>query len=138
MEKASTTPERPNAGYEITDFSPRPVILFGVGLLVLVGVSFALLIGVLKVLETLNPPGPAMSLAGRPSQIPPSPRLEIEEGGDLGESLRHSEEILNHYGWVDRRAGKVRIPIERAIDILAERGLPARPAAPPLTKGAPR
>lgn len=138
MERASTTPDRQNAGYEVTDFSPRPVLLFGVGILVLVGVSFVLLIGVLKVLEHLNPPGPAASLIARPPQIPPSPRLEIEEGGDYGEALRHSEAILNHYGWADRQAGKVRIPIDRAIDILAERGLPSRPAAPPAAQGAAR
>jgi DNA-binding GntR family transcriptional regulator len=34
--------------------------------------------------------------------------------------------ILHSYGWVDRDAGIVRIPIERAIEILAERGLPTR------------
>ena len=37
---------------------------------------------------------------------------------------------LHEYAWVDRDAGVVRIPIERAIAVLAERGLPGRPVAP--------
>ena len=40
----------------------------------------------------------------------------------------HAEEdaVLNSYGWVDRKAGVVRIPVQRAIELLAQRGLPAR------------
>jgi hypothetical protein len=33
------------------------------------------------------------------------------------------------YGWVDREAGIVRLPIERAMELLLERGLPTRPEA---------
>jgi len=35
--------------------------------------------------------------------------------------------LLNSYGWVDEKAGTVRIPIERAMDLLVQRGLPVRP-----------
>ena len=44
------------------------------------------------------------------------------------------DQILNSYGWVDRSKGIVRIPIDRAIDLLAKRGLPARPQAPPVER----
>ena len=37
---------------------------------------------------------------------------------------------LNHYGWIDKEAGIARIPIDRAMDILARQGLP-EPAGPP-------
>ena len=30
--------------------------------------------------------------------------------------------MLDNYGWVDKSAGVVRIPIDRAIDLLAVRG----------------
>lgn len=44
--------------------------------------------------------------------------------------LRDREDAaLGRYGWVDREAGIVRIPIERAMDLLLERGLPTRPDA---------
>ena len=36
------------------------------------------------------------------------------------------ERTLYSYGWVDERAGIVRIPIERAMDLLVQRGLPLR------------
>jgi len=59
-------------------------------------------------------------------QPPPEPHLQIAPHEDL-RKLRESEEaILNSYGWVNRDAGLVRIPIDRAIELLAERGLPAR------------
>lgn len=48
------------------------------------------------------------------------------------QTLRPGEEQLLHsYGWVDQKAGFARIPIDRAIDIVAARGLPARSASPP-------
>ena len=31
---------------------------------------------------------------------------------------------LSSYGWVDRKAGIARIPVDRAIEILAKKGLP--------------
>jgi len=51
--------------------------------------------------------------------------------------LRANEDaVLNSYGWADRRAGTVRVPIDRAMDLLVERGLPvASGSAPSL--GAP-
>ena len=41
----------------------------------------------------------------------------------------HEEDILNSYGWVDRGNNVVRIPIDRAMKLTLERGLPSRPAA---------
>ncbi len=36
------------------------------------------------------------------------------------------EKILHSYGWIDQQKGIVRIPIERAMELTAQRGLPAR------------
>jgi hypothetical protein len=59
---------------------------------------------------------------------PPEPRLEENPTQSL-QALRRGEEVqLGSYGWVDREHGVVRIPIERAMKLVAERGLPARPA----------
>lgn len=59
----------------------------------------------------------------------PAPQLEINERTELnGERLRE-EDTLSTYGWVDQNTGKVRIPIDRAMDLLAERGLPVRSGA---------
>jgi len=54
----------------------------------------------------------------------PQPRLEIKPGATLA-ALRAAEDAdLNSYGWVDRNAGIVRIPIDRAIQLILDRGLP--------------
>src|ERR1700746_2989370 len=54
----------------------------------------------------------------------PQPRLEVKPGASLAE-LRDAEDAdLNSYGWIDRNAGTVRIPIDRAMQLILERGLP--------------
>jgi hypothetical protein len=59
-------------------------------------------------------------------QLPPEPRLQISPQQDMRQMRAAEMAALHSYGWVDRQAGIVRIPIERAIELLAERGLPAR------------
>ncbi len=56
----------------------------------------------------------------------PSPRLEEDERGQLNGIRIEEENALNSYGWVDQKAGTVRIPIDRAMDLIAQRGLPVR------------
>jgi hypothetical protein len=56
----------------------------------------------------------------------PSPQLEIDERTQLDQIRLQEEETLASYGWVDEKAGVVRIPIERAMDLLTQRGLPTR------------
>ena len=54
----------------------------------------------------------------------PQPRLEVKPGASLAE-LHAAENVdLNSYGWIDRKNGTMRIPIERAMQLLIERGLP--------------
>jgi hypothetical protein len=64
---------------------------------------------------------------GYPQTAFPNPRLEVNERGQLNGMLLEEEKTLYSYGWVDEKAGTVRIPIERAMDLLAQRGLPVRP-----------
>ena len=41
--------------------------------------------------------------------------------------MRRAEDaLLKNYGWIDQKTGIVRIPVDRAIELLAKRGLPAR------------
>jgi hypothetical protein len=75
---------------------------------------------------THQPRGPALSPLEVRSDIPPKPRLEVYPHVDLGRKMRADEAVLNSYGWVDRKSGIVRIPIDRAVKLLTERGLPAR------------
>jgi len=59
---------------------------------------------------------------------PPAPRLEAQSGEEFGPYHAAQEQKLNGYRWVDRQAGVVAIPIDRAMDVLAQQGLPVRPA----------
>ena len=63
---------------------------------------------------------------GYPQTVFPSPRLEEDERGQLNGIKQAEDDTLYSYGWVDEKAGTVRIPIERAMDLLVQRGLPVR------------
>lgn len=54
----------------------------------------------------------------------PAPRLEIKPGSNLTELRAAEDANLNSYGWEDRKTGTVRIPIDRAVELILERGLP--------------
>jgi hypothetical protein len=54
----------------------------------------------------------------------PQPRLEVKPGATLAELRAAEDADLNSSGWVDRTAGTVRIPIDRAMQLILERGLP--------------
>ena len=54
----------------------------------------------------------------------PEPRLEEDERGQMNSVRLREEEQLNSYGWTDEKAGVVHIPIERAMELTAQRGLP--------------
>jgi hypothetical protein len=69
----------------------------------------------------------------RGPQIPPEPRLQISPPSDLADVRREETAALSAYGWADRPAGFARIPIERAMDLLVQRGLPRTP--PPAKPG---
>lgn len=56
----------------------------------------------------------------------PAPQLEINERTELNDIRLREENTLSSYGWVDEKAGTVHIPIDRAMDLLAQRGLPVR------------
>lgn len=64
----------------------------------------------------------AASSTGNQQVIASPVRLQRNELLDLQKKIAKDREKLNSYGWVDRKAGIVHIPIERAMDIIAARG----------------
>jgi len=60
--------------------------------------------------------------------LPPSdgPILQVNERADLEIFRQREAKILNNYGLIDQTAGKFRLPIDRAMDLLLEKGLPHR------------
>jgi hypothetical protein len=59
-------------------------------------------------------------------RLPPEPRLQTDPRDDLANMQLAEQRILTSYGWVDRGAGIVRIPIDEAMTLTVERGLPSR------------
>jgi hypothetical protein len=62
----------------------------------------------------------------RVGTLPPEPRLETDPHGDLLRLRAAEDSVLLGYAWVNRDSGFVRIPVARAMAILARRGLPVR------------
>ena len=60
----------------------------------------------------------------------PTPRLQTDDGNqDVADLHAREDLLLNNYSWVSNQSqGKVRIPIERAMELIAQRGLPVAPA----------
>jgi hypothetical protein len=65
---------------------------------------------------------PPSTLAGTRSSIPPEPRLQNTPFDELRRMRAEEDAALDSYGWVDRKAGIVRIPIEQALEIAARGG----------------
>jgi hypothetical protein len=131
------------AGYERSDMNPG-VVLGGAAMLLLV---LALgLVGVTLLEQTLTGTPPSLSrprdltqgLQAAPAPTPPAPQLEAQSGQTLDAYRAAEEQKLSSYAWVERSSGSVRIPIDRAIELTAQRGLPVRatPSATPRDDGA--
>ena len=56
-------------------------------------------------------------------QTTDQPKLQVDPATDINQLREEENKILNTYGWVDKNKGTVRIPIEQAIELVADRGL---------------
>ena len=124
------TTERPDAN----DVNIRAVFRFGFWLAVgVVAVTLAML-ALFRVLEKVDRASDKVLSAGVAANLartPPEPRLEPLPLAP-GQRMRAEEDaILTTYGWVDQKAGFARIPIDRALEILVQRGLPPSKPMPP-------
>jgi hypothetical protein len=112
--------------YEVSDFSVRPVMQFTVVLTLGLALVIALMVVLFNTLERIESRAEEAAHPMTVETVPPAPRLQTSTAVDLIAHREREEEILERYGWVDRENGKVRIPIERAMDLVLERGLPVR------------
>lgn len=70
-----------------------------------------------------RPPPPLAEALADP--IPPGPRLQSNPPRDMDELRAQDRDALTTYGWVDQPGGVARIPIDRAMTIVVERGVGA-------------
>ena len=67
------------------------------------------------------------SIQAEQIKVFPEPRLEDNERTEINDTRYAEEQRLNSSGWVDQNAGVAHIPIERAMQLTAQRGLPTMP-----------
>ena len=133
-----------NGGYERSDIGAAGVLYFLLGLAVAGLLVYFIVDGLYSYLDKRSeveqaPVNPLVTNAPAdtrriPQDYPktafPDPRLEDDERGQLNRIRLKEEETLATYDWIDQNAGTVRIPIDRAMDLVAQRGLPVRPQTP--------
>jgi hypothetical protein len=151
--KHGVDPEHP--GYETTDINVGGIIVFLAGLSGFVLIFFVFCFGMGKVINQAlqKQDGPAdrwhqqaqagkmQNLASNPKMEQeqlqalttqfPQPRLQADDGNqDVADLHAREDLLLNHYSYVNGgKSGAVRIPIDRAMELVAQRGLPTAPQA---------
>jgi hypothetical protein len=142
-------------GYERTDIGVATVVYFLIGLAVVVGLTFFVVDGFYHFLDhrfsaaqtpvsplVTNAPADTRRLppeyktdsAGRDYEKYlekrfPQPQLETDERTELNKVRLREEDTLSTYDYIDKSAGTIRIPIDRAMELIAQRGLPVRSPA---------
>lgn len=118
--------------HEVRDVNLRVVVGIVVGVVVMTLVGIVLSLGVYELLalrrQAVEPPPPP--LAETLPALPPHPRLQVTPATDLQQIRAEEDAILSTYGWIDEQGGIVRIPVDRAMQLLVERGLPTRSQSP--------
>ena len=112
----------------------RAVLSFGSGLaltMILVLSAVWLLLDHWRSRQIALDPPPSPIAEARAPRLPPEPRLQSSPARDMEELRAREDAILKTYGWVDPQAGIGRIPIDRAVDLLVEKGISAPPQATP-------
>jgi hypothetical protein len=135
--------------FEHEDLSTRGVFAFMIGLAITAVIIYFIIDGMYSYLDkreraqvsTMSPLVTSTDVGARRIEYAPgkgdyvektfkengAPLLEIDERGQLRDFVMKQEEQLNSYGWVDEKAGVAHIPIERAMELMAQRGLPVKP-----------
>jgi hypothetical protein len=115
--------------HETTDVNVRGVLLFGAGLFAaaaIVHLVIWVLFGYFNSREAIRGAREYPLAAIERNRLPPEPRLQTNPREDLRDLRAHEDQVLTTYGWVDKNAGVVRIPIEEAMKIVVQKGLPVR------------
>jgi hypothetical protein len=112
----------------------RGILGFVGGLVAVTLVVMALMWGIAVLfkgsLARKDPAPPALAEA-REARVPPGPNLQPNPSADLAAFRAAEDAELATWAWVDREKAVVRVPVERALEIVAARGLPAPPPMPP-------
>jgi hypothetical protein len=136
---APDQPTTKHDGFEHEDLSPSGPFYFMAGLALLGLVIYLIMFGMYRFLDSYErahqpplspmatPQADTRTVTHENTQTFPQPRLEENERMQLGPFIEDQDRKLATYDWVDKNKGTVRIPIDRAMELIVERGLPVRP-----------
>lgn len=122
--------------HESRDTNLPSIALFGGAIVVTVAIVMFFCWGLFRIYTYVQPLSPTLTPFASPRPLPPEPRLQPKPENDLQNYLEDQHTELNSYGWVDRSQGVVRIPIERAMQLLLQQGLPVRDSSQSSQAGA--
>jgi hypothetical protein len=136
---AGQPPIHEDVSFEPRDVKPRTILVYLFCLALAVIASFAVCVYILRYTTHLavesEPPPPPIRQGLGPT-LPPEPRLQGVPGHendpqqDLRDKIKADSEANEKLGWIDEKAGIAQIPVEDAMKIIAEKGLPVTPAPP--------
>ena len=130
----SGPPPDPADGHERTDVAAKPILYFLIGLVVFGGVvqaSMSLLMTGYVAQDTQAPEPPKNIMRDTGSTDVAAP-LQQNTTGDMVRMYREEDQVLSTYH-VDPTTKAIRIPLDRAVEVIAKKGLPHRDKAPPGT-----
>lgn len=142
---AGALPEHDTVAFETSDVKARTIYVYLAVLAIAVILSYVVCVFILRATtnfaaESDTPPPPVRQEMGKDYlTMPPEPRLQGVPGHgtdpqyDLREKMREDIQANETAGWIDQNGGIAQIPVEDAMRIIAEKGLPAA-STPPAEK----
>jgi hypothetical protein len=123
-------PTPPGAKYEHTDIDVSVGYKFGLWLAISMLISVGIVTGVFYLFEgrgrAANLAAQQYPLAVGQRKEPPAPNLQNQPFKDIYMLRQGEAQKLRSYGWVDKEGGITRLPIDRAMELMLEKGFPAR------------
>ena len=115
--------------HEESDAQARPLFLAFAGLFGLLIVVFVAMWAVFAFFDkrAAESEEQRIHVGSRPHVRPPGPLLQIRPAVDLNQMLDREKRQMETYGWVNKASGIVRIPVDHAMDLVIENGLPDLP-----------
>ena len=111
------------AGHEQSEVDVRLIVVSLAFLAVFTLIICVMVVGIFRYFHSYYGTDEAVRLSQ--PVIPPAPRIEVAPFEEYQRMKVREDHILNSYAWVDKGSGTVRVPIDRAIDLLATKGLPS-------------
>jgi hypothetical protein len=130
MTEIDKNPDQRRRAYEGDDVNEGRLLSFAAGVVALVIFGVLVSAAVFHFFVRHQPLGPPASPFEDIRAMPPEPRLQTAAPLDLKHYREGQDEILHSYAWVDPKSDVVRIPVERAMDILLQKGYPVRGSSP--------